>query len=603
MSAIRSRALLPRVLLLFLQACVACALWSGAPAQAVDSLPPFEQVRTSHQPSIALLRDRKGDLLTLRQFGGPGSGNAQRLDWITLRDLAPAMREALLVAEDRRFFEHAGVDWRAIVGAAWHNLWHRNARGASTLTMQLAGLLDPELRLPANARRSYSQKWNQSLAARQLEERWSKPQILEAYVNLAPFRGRIEGLAAASELIFDVPAHALTRKEAVIIAALLRGPNAAPEVVAQRACRLAQSLGSSNLCEPILRLCRERLRPLPAMARSTFAQAFLLQPGQRLRTTLDASLQGALQEALLRSGQPAAAVVVDTVTGELRAWSATTPEGHTQRYSLGDAAWPYLAGEALAQRRLTAASLLDDLADGGPPQASLRRALAQGRSSMLLQVWHELGPAAASHRLEALGFELMTLSDGGEQPLQASLPQLAAAWRALYDGRHYLPPRWQQGEMPSVPRAVLEPDASFIVADMLQPLARPGWPLVWRMAPARPGEPAFLLAANARHVLALAVLPPGAARQAPEATVLGLLADAQDDHPRQGSEPARSAPRGVPAGVVGRLVYFEPPVEEPRREWFLRGTEPANSLPVASGGRSPAARPSRLTQVGLAARP
>ncbi|MEC5399015.1 transglycosylase domain-containing protein [Uliginosibacterium sp. H1] len=584
------------MLALVLQACLACVLgWGGPVAQAADSLPPFELVRTTHLPSVALLRDRQGELLTLRQF----AGQSQRLDWITLRELAPAMREALLVAEDRRFFEHAGVDWRAIVGAAWHNLWHRNARGASTLTMQLAGLLDPALRLPANARRSYSQKWDQSVAARQLEQRWSKPQILEAYVNLAPFRGRIEGLAAASELIFDLPAHALTRKEAVILAALLRGPNAAPEVVARRACRLAESLGSGDLCEPILRLCRERLRPLPAAARSTLAQAVLTQPGQRLRTTLDAELQGELQEAVARIGQSAAAVVLDTASGEVRAWSSTTPEGYAQRYSLGDAAWPYLAAEALAQRRLTAASLLDDLADGGPPQASLRTALAQGRSSVLLQVWHELGPASASHRLEALGFELMSLSDGGEQPLQAGLLQLAAAWRALHDGRHYLPPRWQQGEVPPAPRTVLDSDASFIVADMLQPLSRPGWPLVWRMGPARPGEPALLLAANARYVVALAVAPSGGMRPAPEAGVLDMLAATEGE----GGEGGR--PRAVPAGVVGRLVYFEPPVETPRREWFLRGTEPANSLPgaPAAAGRTSASRTPRLSQAGPMPRP
>ena len=66
---------------------------------------------------------------------------------------------ALLLSEDRRFHEHSGVDWWAVSAAAWGNLWHERTRGASTLTMQLAGLLDSALQRPASTARGLSQKW------------------------------------------------------------------------------------------------------------------------------------------------------------------------------------------------------------------------------------------------------------------------------------------------------------------------------------------------------------------------------------------------------------------------------------------------------------
>ena len=73
-------------------------------------------------------------------------------------------------------------------------------RGASTLSMQLAGLLDPELK-PDSDGRSLLQKMAQISAARQLESGWSKSQILEAYLNLAPFRGELQGIGATTQVL------------------------------------------------------------------------------------------------------------------------------------------------------------------------------------------------------------------------------------------------------------------------------------------------------------------------------------------------------------------------------------------------------------------
>lgn len=165
-------------------------------ARATQPIPAFADVKAAARPSVAVLLARDGTPLAERRI----DPHVRRLEWVALNSFSPALREALLAAEDKRFFEHSGVDWRAFVGALWHNLWYDRKRGASTLSMQLAGLLDPELALGRGGmpRRSLGQKWDQALAAQALEARWTKEQILEAYLNLAPFRGDLQGVHAAA---------------------------------------------------------------------------------------------------------------------------------------------------------------------------------------------------------------------------------------------------------------------------------------------------------------------------------------------------------------------------------------------------------------------
>ena len=69
----------------------------------------------------------------------------RRGQWVALADVSPALRTALVLSEDKRFYEHSGVDWQAVSSAAWANLWNTRTRGASTITMQLAALLDDDL--------------------------------------------------------------------------------------------------------------------------------------------------------------------------------------------------------------------------------------------------------------------------------------------------------------------------------------------------------------------------------------------------------------------------------------------------------------------------
>src|SRR6186713_698505 len=102
-------------------------------------VPSFEAVRAGHRPSDVPLLDRHGAVVyELRT-----DARERRLAWIPLADVAPALTRAVVAAEDRRFRAHGGVDAHAVASAALGRVAGRPARGASTITMQLAALLDP----------------------------------------------------------------------------------------------------------------------------------------------------------------------------------------------------------------------------------------------------------------------------------------------------------------------------------------------------------------------------------------------------------------------------------------------------------------------------
>ena len=133
----------------------------------------------------------------------------------------------MLLSEDKRFYEHSGVDWRAVSAAAWGNLWNTRTRGASTITMQLAGLLDDELRRGGGGRsaRAEAAADGRRHAAGAPLAQGPDPRGLPQPV---PFRGEIVGIDALSRTLFAKAPHGLDAREAALAAALVRAPNARP---------------------------------------------------------------------------------------------------------------------------------------------------------------------------------------------------------------------------------------------------------------------------------------------------------------------------------------------------------------------------------------
>ena len=494
---------LPRAILLGSLLAVSLLL----PARAV---PTFDEVRQAHASSESLLLDRQGEALH-RLRTNP---QLRRGAWITLDDVSPALRSAMLISEDKRFYQHDGIDWRAVGAAAWSNLRNERTRGASTISMQLAGLIDAD-GLPGQ-RRSIVQKIGQAATAQWLDGRWRKNEILEAYLNLVPFRGELVGIDALSRTLFGKAAHGLDEREAAITAALVRAPNAAPQQVGQRACGiLAQMRGSGTsemLCDSLGLyatgvLLRRPWAPSDGAAPHLAQRLLADQPGgSTLRSTLSgplqrqasALLQRQLHELQTLNVRDGAVLVLDNASGDVLAWVGSSPDtsrspqvdGVLARRQPGSTLKPFLYGQALAESRLTAASLLDDSPAAIPTQSglyipqnydrhfkgwtSLRMALGNSYNVPAVRTVGMVGVNPFAQQLQQLGIRLDRTGDYYGYSLalgspEMSLLELTNAYRALANGGRWAPVRTRLDEAipATAQRQALDARASFIIGDIL----------------------------------------------------------------------------------------------------------------------------------------
>ena len=680
----------------------------------------FNEVKGSFTPSDTQILDRHGELLQRIRT----DNTVRRGLWIALADVSPALRTALVLSEDKRFYEHSGVDWRAASAAAWGNLWNTKTRGASTLTMQLAGLLDEDLQRGKDGR-SVVQKVGQAVSAQMLERSWRKDQILEAYLNLVPLRGELVGIDAISRTLFGKAAHGLDEREAAITAALVRAPNARAGVVARRACEVLGQMQQGTATPPAVKgevkrevkgkpavatkpdceamdlvtaaalqrrsfeasagiaphLARRLLAlrvpspqpspmgrgshatgliPLPSRAGSNATELLPLplsgegrgeggsepmRQSRVLHTTLRAplqrfavqTLQQHLRELRGRHVEDGAIIVLDNASGEVLSWvgssgelsAAAEVDGVTALRQPGSTLKPFLYAQAIAERRITAASLLEDAATHIPtagglyiPQnydhlfkgwVSARTALGASLNVPAVRTLVMVSPDAFHKQLKAVGLPLKESGDFYGYSLalgsaEVSLLSLSNSYRTLSNGGGYSPisfiPRLRT-EVSSLalqeragnnvdaragtPRA-LDPRAAFIVTDILaDPVARARtfgtdsvlatrfWTAV-KTGTSKDMRDNWAIGFSQRYTVGVWV---GNASGAPMWDVSGTTGAAPVwaavmNHLHK-TEPSR-APQ-PPSGLVQTQVAFGPAsndsrsTEASRSEWFLQGTE------------------------------
>jgi penicillin-binding protein 1C len=633
-------------------AAIACAL--PALAGAVS----FDEVKREFRPSDTAVLDRDGELLQRVRT----DASVRRGQWVALADVSPALRMAMVLSEDRRFYEHSGIDWRAVSSAAWGNLWNTRTRGASTITMQLSGLLDEDLRR-ANSGRSFTQKIGQSVAATQLERSWRKDQILEAYLNTVPFRGEIVGIDALSRTLFGKAPSGLDAREASVAAALVRAPNARPALVAQRACEVMRAMepGQKIDCDALdmftsaavqrrafdategiaphaarrvlkeLREAGETAVPpsRQAAGREAAVRTTLRAPLQRFAL---ATLQRHLKELRGRHVEDGALVVLDNASGEVLAWvgssgplsQAAEVDAVTALRQPGSTLKPLLYAQAIAERRLTAASLIDDssaqisTASGlyipqnydrqfkGP--VSARTALAASLNVPAVRTLVMVSPESFARQLRAAGLPLRESGDYYGYSLalgsaEVSLLSLTNAYRTLANGGRYGQPMLA-APAPAAkdkPATIIDPRAAFIVGDILSDanartrtfgldsiLSTRFWTAV-KTGTSKDMRDNWAVGWSQRYTVGVWV---GNASGASMWDVSGTSGAApvwaevmRFLHAR---EPSR-APR-PPAGLVEAQVTFGPgadgnALEAARSEWFLQGTEqPLFALDNAGAG-------------------
>ena len=596
-------------------------------------LPGFRQVRDLYRVSEARLLDRNGNILHELRVDDA----IRSLDWVSLGAVSPAFLKAVLRSEDRRFYRHRGVDWIALAGAGTEAILREGRRGASTITMQLASMLDDTLR-PGAAPRTFRRKADQIRRALALERTWSKDEILEAYLNLVSFRGELRGIHAASRGLFGKDPGGLDEPESLILASLIRSPNAAPPRVADRANRLARALGREVPRETIDALVRETLlRPYvitPRIALAPHVARILLSKGaDNVVSTLDGNLQCFASESLSRQLQSlesrhvrdGAVLVAANRTGEILAYvgnagvhsSAPYVDGVAAPRQAGSTLKPFLYGLALERRILTAASILDDspldvptLAGSYAPHnydreyrglVSLRTALAASLNVPAVRTLLLLPRDAFADRLRLMGFAGVGTGDDHGASLalgsaDVTLSELVNAYRTLADGGRLssltLLPRAVPGER----RRVLSSKAAFIVSDILADrgarettfgfeniLATPFRASV-KTGTSKDMRDNWCVGFSRDYTVGVWV---GNFRGEPMQNVSGMTGAAPVwaeimAYLHRGRSEETPKP---PPGVVARRVAFPGSVEDERTEWFLPGTEP--SRPALALGSNP----------------
>ena len=430
---------------------------------------------------------------------------------VTPEQVAPAYLQALLSYEDRWFYQHPGVNPLALGRAAWQNLsGGRVVSGGSTLSMQVARLLDPHSR-------SLSGKLKQLWRTLQLEWHLSKAEILTLYLNRAPFGGTLQGVAAASWAYLGKPPSQLTHAEAALFAVLPQAPSrlrpdrhphaaqAARDKVLRRLTQFQMWTPTQlreALEEPVLLAPRREpsLAPLLARRLNTAHSPALI------RTTLDAALQRRLEDLLLgwRARLPertsAAILVVEHETMAVRAYLGSVDINDPRRFghvdmisaqrSPGSTLKPFLYGMALDAGLIHSESLLQDVprrygdyrpgnfAAGfsGPVAASA--ALATSLNLPAVQLLEAYGPKRFAGELRSAGVPLalpalaepnLALILGGAG---SRLEDLVSGYRALAHGGKSARLRLQPQDV-LVERRLLSPGSAWIIRRILSGQARP----------------------------------------------------------------------------------------------------------------------------------
>jgi len=587
------------------------------------AMPSFDEVRAGWRPSDAQLLDRHGEPLHEVRIDRHG----RRLAWSALADISPALVKVVIWSEDRRFWRHRGVDFRALARSVEAYLLWRRGRGASTITMQLAALLDPAL-APAHRRKSAWQKVLQMRTAMALEHRWSKRQILEAYLNMVTYRGELQGAGAAARVMFSKQPGGINPGEAVVMAALLKAPNARRPALIRRAEALRLAMASDapmreEVADAISRATAARDSDFVRVALAPgLAERWLNGANRSLQCTLDRPLQSFAVEALRdqilqvrdRHVTDGAVLVVENATGQVWAFVAGTGDLSSAPYvdgvhalrQPGSALKPFLYGLALERRLLTPASLLLDTPLEVSEErglyrpldydrrfrglVSMRTALASSLNVPAVRTAALIGVDALADHLRRLGFA--EISEPGDYygasialgSADVSLWNLVNAYRTLANGGVLSPMHLFTHEATSSAR-IYSPATAWLISDILADrasrtatfglennLATRYWSAV-KTGTSKDMRDNWCVGYTNRFTVGVWVGNfSGAAMH--EVTGITGAAPVWLEVMNYLYERYGAGPMARPEGLRTQAVQFPNSVEPPRQEWFVAGTEP-----------------------------
>ncbi len=474
----------------------------------IGRLPEPKDVRAAFKSSDRAILDRNQQIIDEVRV----EKRVRRLSWVELNQVPPAFLNAVIKAEDRRFFYHPGFDPLAMVKAIFGGLIGQPLRGASTISMQVAELMENPTG-SVRPRRGLVQKLRQMGKAFVLELKWRKNSILEAYINLVHYRGELQGIGAASYGLFDKAPGGLNRPESAVLAALIRAPNAGVDKVRGRACQLLKSMGTPEECgfltDHHLSHIEEgyRIRPYVRMAPHV-ARRLAIEKGLGsglVRSTLDRQIQWVALHALQKqitamqsqNMNDGAVVVIENATGNVLAYVGNIGSASQAPYvdaamamrQAGSTLKPLIFAKAIDEKILTAATVLEDsplaisVSTGLYRPANfdkafrdlvtVRTALASSLNIPAVRALELLGVENFVHTMSELGFTGLERTDfyGPSLALGSAdvrLLELANSYRTLANKGLWSPVRFSPDiASDQAAKKVFSPEAAYIITDVL----------------------------------------------------------------------------------------------------------------------------------------
>jgi penicillin-binding protein 1C len=574
------------------------------------------------------VRDRNGNVLRVTL-----TPDQKYRIWTPLRDISPSLITATVRFEDKYFARHPGVNPVPLLRATWNFACSGHPRaGASTITMQLA-----RLRFHLHTR-TLGGKLRQILYALELERHYSKNEILEAYLNLAPYGRNIEGVGAASEIYFGKTAARLSGPEAVALSLIPQSPTrrALMDGRENEVLTAAQQRRSSRSADPDAReMFRPEARPRTVLAAPHFVQGVLASKtdGPEITTTLDLSLQQMLERRVTdyiaqnrhRGIENTAALLIDFQTMEVLAdvgsanfWNKEIQgqvDGTRRPRSPGSTLKPFVYALALDQGRIHPLTLLKDAPRSfgdynpenfdreflGPIRAS--DALARSRNVPAVTLASELAHPNLYEFLRDADVRLphpesyygLSLPLGGAEVTMEDLVRLYAT---LANGGRFQSLRRFLHDPPAASQRMLSPEASFLTLEMLGQVPRPGMTFTdsnqraqvfWKTGTSHGFRDAWSVAVFDRYVLAVWVgnfdgrRNPAFVGRTGAAPLLFQMIDGL-----RSNRPSRSEPHLPPPGSNLKRVEFcsvsgqlpGPSCPHRTESWFIPGISPIATCDV-----------------------
>jgi penicillin-binding protein 1C len=436
-----------------------------------------------------------------------------------LAEITPALQTAIIEKEDRYFRYHFGINPLAIVLAASRNAFGQGrTTGASTITMQVARLLEPKERTLGN-------KLREMLRAMQLEAHLSKAEILQLYLNLVPYGSNIEGVKSAALLYFQQPPDYLSLAQTVTLAIIPNRPGGLvlgknnPQILRERNRWLRYFQGkqlfpAQDIADALLEPLDAQRHPAPTLAPHLARRLVLAQPGAALiHSTLRPATQAKAEDlarnyarrlATLGISQ-AAVLVVNNKTHAVEAYVGSVDfqdasaqgqvDGVRAVRSPGSTLKPLLYGLAFDRGLVTPKTVLPDVPtnfQGFRPEnfdkhcqgeVTVERALTYSLNIPAVRVLSEVGVDNFTGTLRQASFRqvahdaprlgLSTILGG----CGATLEELTGLYSALASEGNYTRLALATPATPVATKPLLSPAAAYLLTDILAQRTRPDLPV------------------------------------------------------------------------------------------------------------------------------